>query len=172
MCEGWQVFKLHWRHFPKSAEVGGRQGAVRCKAAAGFVPVYCCRSPHIRLIQSQRHQMPWECQTQSLKRQPPQRERSTTTASTTTTGALGGTVSECKWGYQGGKGGQNMKRALLIRSSLIENILFGNACVQAVRHPSDHLASWKTFTSKSFTFSLSVNSPVCGINTKLLTAPG
>lgn len=70
ICEGWQVFKLHWRHFPKSAEVGGKHGAVQCKAAAGFVPVHCCRSPHIHLIQSQRHQMPWECQTQSLKRQP------------------------------------------------------------------------------------------------------
>lgn len=75
ICAGWQVFKLHWRHFPKSAEVGGKHGAVRCKAAAGFVPVHCCRSPHIHLIQSQRHQMPWECQTQSLKREPAQRKK-------------------------------------------------------------------------------------------------
>lgn len=69
--------------FPKSAEVGGRHGAVRCKAAAGFVPVHCCRSPHIRLIQSQRHQMPWECQTQSLKRQPAQRKKNTNSNTTT-----------------------------------------------------------------------------------------
>lgn len=75
ICEGWQVFKLHWRHFLKSAEEGGRHGAVQCKAATGFVPVHCCRSPHIRLIQSQRHQMPWECQTRSLKRQPAQRKK-------------------------------------------------------------------------------------------------
>lgn len=75
ICEGWQVFKLHWRHFPKSAEVGRRHGAVQCKAATGFVPVHCCRSPRIHLIQSQRHQMPWECQTQSLKRQPAQRKK-------------------------------------------------------------------------------------------------
>lgn len=46
------------------------------KAAAGFVPVQRCRSPHICLIQSQRHQMPWECQTQSLKRQPAQWKKS------------------------------------------------------------------------------------------------
>lgn len=39
ICEGWQVFKLHWRHFLKSAKVGGRQGAVQSKAAAGFVRV-------------------------------------------------------------------------------------------------------------------------------------
>lgn len=54
--------------FPKCAEVGGSHGAVRCKAAAGFVPVHCCRSPHIHLIQSHRHQMPWECQSRCLKR--------------------------------------------------------------------------------------------------------
>lgn len=60
---------------PKSAEVGGKHGAVQCKAAAGFLPVHRCRSPHIHLIQSHRHQMPQECQTQSLKRQEAQRKK-------------------------------------------------------------------------------------------------
>lgn len=60
---------------PKSAEVGGKHGAVQCKAAAGFLPVHRCRSPHIHLIQSHRHQMPRECQTQSLERQEAQRKK-------------------------------------------------------------------------------------------------
>lgn len=57
--------------YPKSAEVGRRHGAARREAAAGFVPVDCCRSPHIRVIQSQ-----WPNATRmsnSLKRQPAQR---------------------------------------------------------------------------------------------------
>lgn len=70
--------------FSKSAEVGGKHGAVQCKAAAGFVPVHRCRSPHIRLIQSHRHQMPWKCQTQSLKRQQATEEEAQTASSTTT----------------------------------------------------------------------------------------
>lgn len=61
------------KHFPKSATVGEEDGEVQRKAPVGFLPVHRCHSPHSRLIQSHRHQMPWECQTQSLKRQWAQR---------------------------------------------------------------------------------------------------
>lgn len=40
---------------------GGREALSKSgakKSAAGFVPVHRCRSPHVYLIQSQRHQMP------------------------------------------------------------------------------------------------------------------
>lgn len=36
---------------------------------AGFVPVHLRGSPHTRLIQSRRHQMPWKCQSRSVKTQ-------------------------------------------------------------------------------------------------------
>lgn len=72
-CRGIRSISCTWKHFPKSAVVGEEDGAVQRKAPAGFLPVHRCRSPHIRLIQSHRHQMPWECQTQSLKRQRAQR---------------------------------------------------------------------------------------------------
>lgn len=121
MCGRRQVFKLHWRHFPKSAEVGGKHGTVQCKAAAGFVPVHRCRSPHIRLIQSHRHQMPWKCQTQFLKRQQATEEEAQTASSTTTEDiyTLGEkkkkstSVSKCKWCCQDWKDGWDIKRSPL-----------------------------------------------------------
>lgn len=72
-CRGIRSISCTWKHFPKSAVVGEEDGAVQRKAPAGFLPVHRCPSPHIRLIQSHRHQMPWECQTQPLKRQRAQR---------------------------------------------------------------------------------------------------
>lgn len=68
-CRGIGSIACTWKRFPKSAAVGEEDGAVQRKAPAGFLPVHRCRSPHVRLIQSHRHQMPRECQTQSLKRQ-------------------------------------------------------------------------------------------------------
>lgn len=70
---GVRFLSCTWKHFPKSATVGEEDGAVQRKAPVGFLPVHRCHSPHSRLIQSHRHQMPWECQTQSLKRQWAQR---------------------------------------------------------------------------------------------------
>lgn len=57
-CRGIRSISCTWKHFPKSAVVGEEDGAVQRKAPAGFLPVHRCRSPHIRLIQSHRHQMP------------------------------------------------------------------------------------------------------------------
>lgn len=55
---GVRFLSCTWKHFPKSATVGEEDGAVQRKAPVGFLPVHRCHSPHSRLIQSHRHQMP------------------------------------------------------------------------------------------------------------------